>query len=317
MSKAKLAAAETSKGTTKEELVSDLRALGVCRGDLLNVKASLSSVGYVQGGAEALLEGLLDSVGAEGTIVTDSFVPAYPLPMSDEDRQKVVTEYTPSYAGALANAMLGHPRVIRSRHPIQKFSAIGRLGADLMQAHGPESAPYDVLRVMAGLGGRNIKIGPDEKVPGVGTTHVAIGLLGLNQDRSPRGVYYRTDEGRIELFERTWAGGCHEGFNNFWPLYYEAGAVEGEGKVGQAPAKITDMSTTLKVELETLERVPGFFLCDDPACRSCRLSWEFSSGNLLSVVLHRGLAEVRRSGLRGIGTTLARIWRNQRFLGRG
>ncbi len=272
----------------KERLVKDLKALGVRRGDLLNVKVSMSSIGYVVGGAKTLIDALLEVVDSKGTIVTDSFVNAYPLPLSKRNALRVADRFTPSYAGALANAMLYHPNAYRSTHPVQCFVAIGVQAKELMANHIPESYAYDVLRVMAQSGeGRNLKLGTDEKVVGVGTTHVAIGLLKLHQNRPRAGVnYYDYKTGQIRTFERNWSGACSKGLINFIPLYRKVGAILSEGKVGNADSKITDMKKTLEIELETLSRDPSFFFCDDPACKGCRLTWDFSTGSALSFKLH-------------------------------
>ena len=200
----------------KERLVHDLKALGVRPGDLLNIKVSMRSIGYVVEGPRTLIEALCEVIGPEGTMVAESFVNVYPLPLSKSDARRVTDRLTPSYAGAVANAMLYHPEAMCSRHPVQRFVGIGREAKELMEAHGPESYAYDVLRVMAETGrGRNLKIGTDEQVVGVGTTHVAIGMLKLHQNRPQRGVnYHDYKSGEIRTFERNWSGGCVEGFNH-------------------------------------------------------------------------------------------------------
>ncbi|WP_286978473.1 AAC(3) family N-acetyltransferase [Aminobacterium sp. UBA5514] len=260
----------------KEQIVKDLRSLGLAQGDLVNVKMSLKSIGRVPGGAKTVLDAILEVIGPEGTIVTDSFVHVYRLPIIRNKESKVTDEQTPSYAGALANAILEHPSVFRSTHPIQKFAAIGRLAKELMLSHTPDSYAYDVLRKMANMGGKNLKIGTDEKVVGVGTTHVAIGSLGLKQKCPSLGVFYKNKFGEIELFKLNWSGICSKGLIKFIPYYREAGAILSEGYVGEAVAKITDMNKTLDVELKILKKDPTFFFCDDPFCDGCRLTWTFS-----------------------------------------
>ena len=281
--------------STRASLVRDLKRLGVRPGDLLAVKASLKSIGHVEGGADALREALLEALGPSGTVVALSFVNVYPLPLNGEDRRKVSSPSSPSYAGALANAFLRHPDVCRSTHPIQKFTAIGARARELMEAHTPESYAYDVLRVLAEEGGRALKIGSDEKTVGVGTTHVAIGILGLRQRRPRCGVSYQDRTGGIATFERDWAGACARGFINFMPHYRRAGAILGEGRIGQAASKITDMRRTLEVEVEMLRKDPSFFMCKDPACPDCRLSWEFSEGDFLPVLFRNVLRRRRKA----------------------
>jgi aminoglycoside 3-N-acetyltransferase len=258
-----------------ERLVSDLKKLGVSKGDLLNVKMSLKSIGQVEGGAETVLNAILDVVGKEGTVITDSFVEVHRLPLRRKDRV-VVDDNTPSYAGALANAVLKHPDMVRSRHPIQKFAGIGKLAKELMLSHTPDSYAYDVLRKMSHMGGKNLKIGKDEVVVGVGTTHVAIGELGFKRNRPSLGVLYRDEKNNIKLFKINWPGICSDGLIKFIPYYRKGNAILSEGFVGNADSKITYMEKTLQIELDLLKNDPRFFFCDNPLCDGCRLTWEFS-----------------------------------------
>ncbi len=281
---------QTSERIDKHRLVEDLKRLGVQSGYIYNVKASLKAIGTVEGGAITVVEALIEAVQPEGTIVTDSFVDPFPMPLTKKQAQILSNRHTPSYAGAIANAMLKHPQAECSRHPIQRFVAIGHHAEKLMADHKPDSYAYDVLSVMADSGiGRNLKIGPDEKVVGVGTTHVAIGRMGFQQKRKPHGINYLDENGEIKLCKRDWSGGCGVGFNNFIPLYREKGCILSEGFIGQAPSKITDMAKTLALELEVLKENPRFFLCHDPACYDCRTSWEFSDGSAFSVYRHKAL----------------------------
>lgn len=262
---------------SKDKLVKDLKNLGVQKGDALNLKISMKSIGFVEGGPITVIDALREVVGEEGTLVAESFVGAYHL--SDLKKKTILSEPdAPSYAGAIANAMIKYPNAIRSKHPIQRFSAVGARADELMNKHTPESYAYNPLKVLAETGGKNLKIGADGKVIGVGTTHVAIGMLQLKQIIPKVGIHYKTDEGEIRLFVRDWAGGCDKGFSNFVPLYKEHNSFINEALVGQAESTLSDMKKTLEVELDTMRVNPGFFLCDDPKCFNCRYSWEFSKG---------------------------------------
>jgi aminoglycoside N3'-acetyltransferase len=262
---------------SKKDLVKDLKDLGVKNGDLLNVKCSLRSIGKVEGGAETLVEALVEIVGETGTIVTDSFVSVFNPRLSEQ--KPLSDENSPSYAGALANAMLKHPEVYRSRHPVQKFAAIGAMAKELTESHNENSYAYDILRIMAQRNGKNLKIGSDEKVVGVGTTHVAVGMMGFRQLRPVMGRHYINSVGEKEFFPIDWAGLCAEGLINFIPHYEKNGNIISTGRVGNSPAKITSMEGTLKTELEILEKDPTFFMCDDPNCVGCKLTWEMKKGS--------------------------------------
>lgn len=261
----------------KEDIIKDLINIGVKNGDLLNVKCSMKSIGNIDGGARTLIDALIEVVGQEGTIVTDSFIRMHKENVAK--KKPLSNEKSPSYCGALANEMIKYPGSFRSNHPVQKFAAIGALAQMLTEEHTADSYAYDVLRVMCMKGGKNLKIGTDEKVPGVGTTHVAIGIMGFKQLRPVSGVYYSDKNKENKFFKINWAGICGDGLIKFIPHYFNNGAVISEGKVGNAEAKITDMMKTLQIELELLKEDPTFFMCKNEDCVECQLTWEFSKRN--------------------------------------
>lgn len=63
------AIAATERPATVSTLIADLEALGLRRDDVVIVHSSLSALGWVAGGAQAVVEALLAAVGPGGTIV--------------------------------------------------------------------------------------------------------------------------------------------------------------------------------------------------------------------------------------------------------
>lgn len=151
---------------TASELASEFRALGVSRGDILMVHSSLSSVGTVDQGATAVVQALLDSVGATGTIVVPTFttdVVTDPFPRATgvadshvraaRDAVPLFADSMPTRMGAIPTAVLAHPDRLRSSHPQASVAAIGPAAAEitgrqpLAYAIGAGS-PFDRMRQM-------------------------------------------------------------------------------------------------------------------------------------------------------------------------
>ncbi len=61
--------AETDFPNTIETITNDLRKLGIQKGMTVIVHSSLSSIGWVCGGAVAVVEALMNVITEEGTIV--------------------------------------------------------------------------------------------------------------------------------------------------------------------------------------------------------------------------------------------------------
>lgn len=281
---------------SKKTLIQDLLTLGVKKGDLLYIKASMKSLGRVEGGANAFIDAVLDVVGKEGTIIVSSFVKVKPLSHLKRHKDIIYDINTASYAGAVGNAIMKYPDVELSRHPVQKFAAIGKLAKKLMGDHTENSYAYDPLRVMAEIGGKGLIVGKD--VIGVGTTHVVMGLLGYKQRRPKVGVRYKDDSGKIKIFQLDWAGMCSDGFHKFFPEYDKVpGTIISKAKLGNADTKLIDMKKTMEIELKILGEDPHFFMCRDKDCFCCRLSWKFSTGRPLQFLL-RNLFKFNRKNLK-------------------
>ncbi|MEX1192550.1 MAG: AAC(3) family N-acetyltransferase [Brumimicrobium sp.] len=270
---------------SKEQLKNDLLKSGIQKGDILNMKVSLRSIGKLENGAVTLIEALLDVVGVEGTIVSDAFVDAktYRSPFAEKE---IVDENTKSYAGGFANAMIKYSGAFRSKHPIQKFVAIGNLAKKLTDKHTKDSFAYGVLKEMVLLKGKNVKIGPEEKVPGVGTTHIVICELKLEQKRVPKGVYYKEGD-ELKFHKINWVGGCGFGFTNLMSEFEKQRAILYKGKLGDADLSITDMAKTYEIEMNTLKTQPETILCKNEDCLDCRISWSFSDQTYFKFILDK------------------------------
>src|SRR5687768_3889522 len=71
---------------TQASLASDLQHLGVRGGQLLMVHSSLNSVGYVLGGAQAVVRALIGVLGPDGTLAMPAFSPQVSDPTTWHDR---------------------------------------------------------------------------------------------------------------------------------------------------------------------------------------------------------------------------------------
>lgn len=271
---------------TKERLINDLHRIGVKSGDRLNVKVSYKSIGRIDGGLKTVLDALIESVGENGTIFADSFVVSYPYwKMKLFPYKCVVNNSTLSYAGALANLMVSYPGALRSPHPIQKFVAIGK-DADWVLEHKAGCKPYSVLHKLSQNEGKNLRIGPIDKVVGVGTTHCAIEELHWQQNIAKTGVCYYDGE-ILKRYYQCWPTACAHAFNSLIPIHRELGAFIGEGKVGDADAILSDMNKTFHFEMILGKQFPQYLRCIDKECYVCNIGWRGSKGHFLQVVLRK------------------------------
>ena len=133
---------------TKKFLIHKFSQLGIKEGDTLLVHTSLSSLGYLVGGSEALFLALRDVIGEQGTIV----VPSQTVEISDpaswqyppvpEEWHDVIRDAMPAYSkdlsyskamGAFSQFIGILPDSIRSNHPMYSFTAIGEKASEIIE----------------------------------------------------------------------------------------------------------------------------------------------------------------------------------------
>ncbi len=244
---------------TRDDIVRDLRAVGVGPGMTIMVHSSLSAIGRVEGGAETVIAALIEAVQPGGTVA----MPA----MSGGDVFDLAT--SPSNVGTVTEAFRHWPGVARSFHPTHSACAIGPKAEYLLR---------DTLDQPTAVGSES----PWGRLSRLPEGYVL--LLGVDQDRNTllhhpeelvRAPYLSTIERRyrdesgvvrtktIELFP-----GPHRDFIGLEPLLVEGKAMR-IGKVGKAVARLMHAGTTVDIVVDALRRDPAAVLCDNPNCDDC------------------------------------------------
>ncbi len=260
----------------KESLIEDFGRLGIQRGDVVLIRAALGSIGKISGGAGAFIDALLETVGAEGTIVSLAFTEATFLRKPKiEDAFNIKKK---SYAGALPNAMLARNDAFRSRHPMCSYVAIGRYAEQITSDHNENSPAYEPIRKILELNGKNVLIGCVSSSPGFTTTHLAEADLGMLK-RLPifsgfSSVFYEKESGGYAIFRRYDSGLCSNSFYKFYALYVKEGILSA-GFVGAAYSVLVPARKSYDIEFNKLKEDEKFNICDSKYCFTCNANrWD-------------------------------------------
>jgi len=142
--------AKTKAPNTVETMYRDLVGLGVREGDILMVHSSLSSIGWVCGGPQALIMALRKAVGPGGTVAMPahsgdwSDPAAWENPPVPKEWLQVIYDGMPAYdpdvtptrgIGCVAELFRTYPGTLRSSHPQVSFSANGKHAAEIIAGH--------------------------------------------------------------------------------------------------------------------------------------------------------------------------------------
>ena len=135
---------------TQRDLETGFQEAGLRRGDQVIVHASLKKLGFVVGGAETVVEAILNVIGPEGTLMA----PAQTWKNLDpdigvhwdvpKDYHQMIREEWPAYnkditpsigMGRVAEAIRVWPGSHRSDHPARSFAAVGAHGDEFTRDH--------------------------------------------------------------------------------------------------------------------------------------------------------------------------------------
>lgn len=134
----------------KDNIVDELVKIGLRRGDVVMVHTSLKNIGYVCGGAQTVIEALLEVVGNDGTIMmpTQSWKNLDPEVGvhwdANESEWQLIRDNLPAYdksitptntMGAVAEMFRQWPGSIRSDHPARSVCANGKYAKYLVENH--------------------------------------------------------------------------------------------------------------------------------------------------------------------------------------
>jgi len=242
----------------RQDIVEGLHKLGLRIGDVVIVHSSLSSFGKVDGGADTVVDALLDVIGEQGTLI----VPTFNAEPGIFDIAK-----TPSLSGAITEAVRKRDNAIRSNHPTHSVAAIGQLADVITEDHDKVhpfargSAFFKALQANA-------------KILQLGITHTSNSMIHLAEeiqnvpylDRQ-RYVGIKTKSGKI-IHKWIRQPGCSRGFDALdEPL--EIGDQIKETPIGDCRARLMTARTVVEAAIELLKSDPEALLCSRFDCGVC------------------------------------------------
>lgn len=233
---------------TRQSLSADFHALGVQPGEVLLVHASLSSLGWVNGGAVAVTQALQDVLTPDGTLV----MPAHSMDLTDpsgwqnppvpESWWETVRETMPPFdprttttrgMGRIAELFRTWPDVRRSKHPHSSFAAWGKYAEFITANH---ALPFSLgdgspLARVYDLNGRVLLLGTDKNTS-----------LHLAEARAGQRKVVQVSAPMLVNGQQEWVTFDEWDYDDdtFPPVKaaFEASGAVTTGKVGSATAKL-------------------------------------------------------------------------------
>lgn len=132
-----------STSLSKTDIVAGFHRLGIAPGSLLEVHASLRNLGLVDGGADTVIEALMETVGEQGAIVMPSYPVSPGMAASPEESKLGITwkvrvlpfddHTTRTGMGVIADRFRDRAGVVRNTGSFFSYTACGKDAALLAQ----------------------------------------------------------------------------------------------------------------------------------------------------------------------------------------
>lgn len=239
------------------------------------VHSSLRSFGWVDGGPETVIGGLLDE---QCTVMVPTFTSGFQVtPPLDRRYARngcaYDSESLPENAetgcfrtdsvqidadmGAIPSVVVNMPGRVRGFHPSDSLTAVGLTADELIQRQQPQHvyAPFEELERRNGW----------VVLMGVDLTRMT--LMHLAEQRAGRTLFRRWARGADGTIIEIQVGGCSEGFERLRPILAPVmrSAVVGESRWRAYPAK-----DVLELASAAIRLNPELTHCSDPDCIRCR-----------------------------------------------
>ena len=268
---------------TRSMLADALRQAGVETGDVLLVHASLSKCGYITGGAEGVIHGVMEAVGKDGTALFPTFTRPYTYLGTSLNKGWNYRPYDPAdpsqiWTGAVPRVLLEKfPEAKRSRHITHSWAGLGPQAETCVSGHGPADPPASEnspLGKALALGGKVAYIGSGlapstflhylETVCDAAFLQPAV-CRAKNADGSLRTVFIEKHLPGHRDFYRNDAENC-----KFFVRAVKAGLKISEVPFGMGKIHLIDLKNFYEIGMKLMQEDPRILLCDNPECLFCR-----------------------------------------------
>lgn len=261
------------RGITKHDIIRDLKKIGIKSRDKIIVHSSLKSIGWVDGGADTVIDALMEVIGDEGIIMMPTFTYSY------ESRPGALPYHrmkTPSLTGYVTDIFWKRKNVQRSMHPTHSVAVWGKNACDYIRGHDATVSPFDrdtPIYRLAASGGYILLVGVGHESNS--TIHVAEFIAALpfidipNRESYGNNYIIELDDGRIERVPLSQKlSGCSLGFDKVERIE-KIRELQKEGLIGHAYSRLIKAWELMEVLMPVLKDYPGFLLCENEHCEGC------------------------------------------------
>lgn len=248
----------------KDDMVQELRELGLSDGDSVIVHTSFRTMGAVNGGPDTVINALLQVLGNNGNLMLPTFNYTKPAPEPYFD-----SENTPARTGIISELGRRRPDAVRSFHPAHSVSVIGPEAGYLTENHQTSFGIGSPIDRLAQTGGKILLIGVGHVSNS--TIHVAESHAGIPKVAAYEEMPFfkvKQSDGKIIEHQLDVSASCSSAFGAAEFALRERGLIS-DGKIGSCKFQLMKGQETISAIVELLEKYPDILLCRWPKCACC------------------------------------------------
>ncbi len=250
----------------KDRIKHDLRRLGLGNEDSVFVHSSMKSMGFVDGGAQNVINVFLEVLGASGLLAVPTFTFANFQPFFDPEK-------TPSEMGLITETLRQREESFRSVHPRHSVAAMGQGAEKLVNGHLEagsfgEASPLDKL---SKEGGFILLLGVGHNVNSIihmAEVYAEVPYLYTWEGPDFPHIARVRHNGYKKEISLAPSPGCSAGFEKIEPFLRNQGIIK-DGTIGQAKCQLMKARDVVEATVELLSKNMEALLCDDESCYSC------------------------------------------------
>jgi aminoglycoside 3-N-acetyltransferase len=237
----------------KEQLKTQLKAIGVEEGMDLMMHSSFKSVGPVEGGADTIIDALLEVLGPDGTLmmstVSGNVNPTQPV---------FHVDHTPSTVGYISNVFRKRKGAVRSMHPVHSIVAMGpkaRFYTDgHLEANTPWSPDSPYGKIMRN-GAKILFFGVDFKCNTcLHALEIEARVPGLHTEKTSTLYIYDSND-KLQTIEHHWHSPKKDYYINMESIVAEKGGLN-YGKIGTSISRLVNAGKLREIMLPIFEKTP-------------------------------------------------------------
>jgi aminoglycoside 3-N-acetyltransferase len=253
----------------RQQIANDLSRLGFASGDVVLFHSSLKSLGWVEGGPDAVVDACLDVVGGDGLVIVPTLT--WSFASYGPARLPFDPHGTPSRVGAISEALRRRPDAHRSAHPTHSIAGLGRRAAELVAGHDKTSTfgkdgPY---RRYVDWGAKILFLGVPHSCNT--TLHAVEDWLDLPYLQIAQAVV-KGPGGEPKVVDVTRSPMGHRDFyrkDSKVELLLRSRGIMRTGKVGAADSFWMPSQEMVGAVVKGIYEEPTLLLCDDGGCEFC------------------------------------------------